>query len=252
MGYQEPSGLSTGTGAHLGLAWKLRLLLGMTRSQGPSQGPSATASISATRRGRRLSMDKTDKTRYIKTVPEESTRQKNMSLGTWHGTPGWICELDPREHALGWSQRRTAGLPHELQAGLGELRTVACLGEPRTADLRRSRRTPTPKLSGLGQDYEQRVPCRGTDTQEQTKTFKSKKTNEVKGRRLLFWSYPAFNIRKCSVSHILVPGYMHTDLLVHLLLVHWLMNRFLLWIKKKNIQHNYCWPISKQMTHMVL
>ncbi len=35
------------------LAWKLRLPLGMTKSQRPSQGPSATASISTTR-GRRL------------------------------------------------------------------------------------------------------------------------------------------------------------------------------------------------------
>ncbi len=54
-GYQEPSGarqtgtgLPTGTGSPPGLAWKLRLLLGMIRSQGPSQGPSATASTSAT------------------------------------------------------------------------------------------------------------------------------------------------------------------------------------------------------------
>ncbi len=126
-----------------------------------------------------------------------------MSLGTWHGTPGRICGLDPREHALGWSQWRTAGLPHELQTGLGELRTAACLGEPRTADSRRSRRTPTPKLSGLGRDYERRVPCRGTDTQEQTKTFKSKKTKRGEGAPLtVLVAYPAFNIRKCSVSHI--------------------------------------------------
>ncbi len=68
-GYQEPSGAKqTGqTGqecppgqdrqdrtAHRnqkpsGLAWRLRLHLGMTRSQRPTQGPSATASISATR-----------------------------------------------------------------------------------------------------------------------------------------------------------------------------------------------------------
>ncbi len=67
-GYQEPSGAKhrhrtgqpsgarhtgqdspPGTGSPPGLARKLRLLLGMTRSQGPSQGPSATASTSATR-----------------------------------------------------------------------------------------------------------------------------------------------------------------------------------------------------------
>ncbi len=49
MGIRSPQGLSSGIGAHLGLARKLRLLLGMTRNQGPSQGPSATASRSATR-----------------------------------------------------------------------------------------------------------------------------------------------------------------------------------------------------------
>ncbi len=37
-------------GALTGQAWKLRLLRGMMRSQGPPQGPSATASTSATRR----------------------------------------------------------------------------------------------------------------------------------------------------------------------------------------------------------
>ncbi len=37
-------------GALTGQAWKLRLLRGMTRSQGPPHGPSATASTSATRR----------------------------------------------------------------------------------------------------------------------------------------------------------------------------------------------------------
>ncbi len=62
----------TGTRSPPGLARRLRLPLGMTRIQGPSQGPSATASTSATRgqaarmastRGaacpRRVSMDKT-------------------------------------------------------------------------------------------------------------------------------------------------------------------------------------------------
>ncbi len=35
---QDKTGLPTGTGSPPGLAWKLRLLLGMTRHQGPSQG----------------------------------------------------------------------------------------------------------------------------------------------------------------------------------------------------------------------
>ncbi len=75
QGQTNRTGHPTGTRRPPGLAWRLRLLLGMTRSQRPIQGPSATASISATRgqaarmasmattRGaacpRRVSMDKT-------------------------------------------------------------------------------------------------------------------------------------------------------------------------------------------------
>ncbi len=75
QGQTGKTGHPTGTRSLPGLARRLRLLLGMTRSQGPSQGPSATASTSATRgqaarmasmattRGaacpRRVSMDKT-------------------------------------------------------------------------------------------------------------------------------------------------------------------------------------------------
>ncbi len=62
----------------------------MTWSQGPSKGPSATASISMTGEAggwdwpRRVSMDKTDTTRSIKTVPEDTTRLKTCLRG--HGT----------------------------------------------------------------------------------------------------------------------------------------------------------------------
>ncbi len=75
QGPTDKTGHPTGTRSPPGLARRLRLLLGMTRSQGPSQGPSATTSTSATRgqaarmasmataRGaacpRRVSMDKT-------------------------------------------------------------------------------------------------------------------------------------------------------------------------------------------------
>ncbi len=48
QGQTDRTGQPTGTGSPPGLAWKRRLPLGMTRSQGPSQGPSATASTSAT------------------------------------------------------------------------------------------------------------------------------------------------------------------------------------------------------------
>ncbi len=75
QGQTDRTGQPTGTRSPPELAWRLRLLLGMTWSQRPTQGPSATASISATRgqvarmasmattRGaacpRRVSMDKT-------------------------------------------------------------------------------------------------------------------------------------------------------------------------------------------------
>ncbi len=42
---------------------------------------------------------------------------------------------------------------------------------------------------GYGGNNERRLPCRRTNRQEQNKNFsKNRKQNEVKGRRLLFWS----------------------------------------------------------------
>ncbi len=93
----------TGTGRPPGLARKLRLLLGMTRRQGPSQGPSAIAS---TTRGQAAVNGL--RGHYKSRLPQMSlhgqdtlklflrARQdlKTMTLGTWHGTPGrdvdWI------------------------------------------------------------------------------------------------------------------------------------------------------------------
>ncbi len=48
QGQTDRTGQPTGTRSPPGLAWRLRLPPGMTRSQRPSQGPSATASISTT------------------------------------------------------------------------------------------------------------------------------------------------------------------------------------------------------------
>ncbi len=53
QGQTDRTGQPTGTRSPPGLAWRLRLPPGMTRSQRPSPGPSATASISTTG-GRRL------------------------------------------------------------------------------------------------------------------------------------------------------------------------------------------------------
>ncbi len=109
-GTGQPTGARhTGTGSPPGLARKLRLLLGMTRSQGPSQGPSATASTSATRgqaagnglRGHykksrlpQTSLHGQDRQDTLKLFLRARQDLKNMTLGTWHGTPGrdvdWI------------------------------------------------------------------------------------------------------------------------------------------------------------------
>ncbi len=63
QGQTDKTGHPTGTRSPPGLARRLRLLLGMTRSQGPSQGPSATASTSATRGQPQTSLHGQDKTR---------------------------------------------------------------------------------------------------------------------------------------------------------------------------------------------
>ncbi len=67
-----------------GLARRLRLLLGMTRSQGPSQGPSATASTSATR-GQVARMASMAITRGAACPRRVSMDQ------TWHGSLKCSC-----------------------------------------------------------------------------------------------------------------------------------------------------------------
>ncbi len=152
MGIRSPPGLNTdtgqpsgarntgqdsppGTGSPPGLARKLRLLLGMTRSQGPSQSPSATPPLPR-QGGRRLEWPPrplqeppapdespwTRPTRYIKTVPEGKTRLKN-------GTPGhnmWIWSTGLGSAAAG---------RHWVSSGLG----IATAGGgylPRSAGMR--------------------------------------------------------------------------------------------------------------------
>ncbi len=152
MGYQESSGaVLRNRGTSLGKARKLRFLLGMTRSQGPSQGPSATASISAT--SRRVSMDKTGKTRLKLFLRTQQDLKRHSWLDMWTGSMGTCSGLESAatggiESAADLPQELKAGMPHELQVGLGEPHTVAGLGEPQTVDSRHSRRscrTPTPK-----------------------------------------------------------------------------------------------------------
>ncbi len=118
-----------GTGSPPGLARKLRLLLGMTRSQGPSQGPSATASTSATRgqaagnglRGHykksrlpQMSLLGQDRQDTLKLFLRARQDLKTMTMGTWHGTPGrdvdWIHGTRVSGDPAGLIQRRSGGL----------------------------------------------------------------------------------------------------------------------------------------------
>ncbi len=130
QGQTDTTGHPTGTRNPPGLARRLRLLLGMTRSQGPSQGPSATASTSATRgqaarmasmattRGaacpRRVSMDKTRQGRLKCSCGHNKTDTRHS--WPWHvdlihgardsgGQRAWI-NADP----VGLSQRQSGGL----------------------------------------------------------------------------------------------------------------------------------------------
>ncbi len=135
QGQTNRTGHPTGTRSPTGLAWKRRLPLGMTRSQGPLQGPSATASISttgrqaagmasaATKQGaacpRRVSKDKTDKT-WLKCSCGHNKTQTRLSWPwrvDWiHGarvSGGWRAWVsgDP----AGLSQRRAGG--HWVRGG---------------------------------------------------------------------------------------------------------------------------------------
>ncbi len=72
---QTGTGQPTGTGSPPGLARRLRLLLGMTRSQRPSQGPSATTFISATREAGSWNGLRGHKTRSL--LPQTSLHEQD-------------------------------------------------------------------------------------------------------------------------------------------------------------------------------
>ncbi len=95
----------TGTRSPPGLARRLRLPLGMIRSQGPSQGPSATASTSATRgqAARMASMATTRGAACPRWVSMDKTRQdKVVKMFLWArqnrhtALLAVTCGLDPR------------------------------------------------------------------------------------------------------------------------------------------------------------
>ncbi len=99
---QDRTGQPTGTGSPPGLARRLRLLLGMTRSQRPSQGPSATASTSTTRgqAARMASMATTRGAACPRRVSVDKTRFFKMFLWAQHDLKTALlavtCGLDPR------------------------------------------------------------------------------------------------------------------------------------------------------------
>ncbi len=137
QGQTDRTGQPTGTRSPPGLAWKLRLPLGMTWHQGPSQGPSATASTSATggqaarmasmatTRGaacpRRVSMDKTDMMIKIFLWAQQNRHTALLAVTCGLSTGLGIAAASGHESApirwawvsgdpAGMSQRRSGGL----------------------------------------------------------------------------------------------------------------------------------------------
>ncbi len=191
-GIRSPPGLKTdtgqdsppGTGSPPGLARKLRLLLGMTRSQGPS----ATASTSATRgqaagnglhghykksRLPQTSLHGQDRQDTLKLFLRARQDLKTMTLGTWHGTPG--CDVDWIHGARVSGDRRAwvSGDPAsiESEAGIESAagRRAWGSGTPGTRE----------PAGGLGIA----TAGGGQNTGTKIKIWKNEQ-NEVKGRRL--------------------------------------------------------------------
>ncbi len=95
QGQTDKTGQPTGTGSPPGLARRRRLLLGMTRSQRPTQGPSATASTSATR-GQAARMASMATTRGA-----ACPRRVSMDL-TWHGKLKCSCGHNKTDIRHSW------------------------------------------------------------------------------------------------------------------------------------------------------
>ncbi len=85
QGQTDRTGQPTGTRSPPGLAWRLRLPPGMTRSQRPSQGPSATASISTTggQAARMASMATARGAACPRRVSVDKTRQDCFKMFPW-------------------------------------------------------------------------------------------------------------------------------------------------------------------------
>ncbi len=130
QGQTDKTGHPTGTRSPPGLARRLRLLLGMTRSQGPSQGPSATASTSATRgqAARMASMATTRGAACPRRVSMDKTRQGRLKCScghnktdTWHSWP-WHVDLIHGARDSGgqraWINADPVGLSQRQSGGL--------------------------------------------------------------------------------------------------------------------------------------
>ncbi len=115
-GYQKPfgarhrqTGQPTGTGSPPGRARKLRLLLGMTRHQGPSQGSLSYLFHFHDTGGRRLGMASSAMTRGAacpRRVSVDKTRQESLKCSCGHDKTNTAllavtCGLDPRDRLSG-------------------------------------------------------------------------------------------------------------------------------------------------------
>ncbi len=90
-----------------------------------------------------------------------------------NGAPGGAATREP----AGGLGRATAGGRYILRsAGMRASRPLD------SRHSRRSRRTPTPSCSGLRQEDEWRLPCHGTDKQEQNKNFSKNEQNKTRWR----------------------------------------------------------------------
>ncbi len=139
----------------------------MTRHQGPSQG-----SLSSIRRAW-VSGDPAGMSQRWAGGHESEAGQRALSQrrAGGHWVSGDPVAWSPANGApRGAATREPAGGLGRATTGGGYLPRSAGMRASRPLDSwhsRRSRRTPTPSCSGLWRDYEQRLPCRGTDTNRQ-------------------------------------------------------------------------------------
>ncbi len=154
QGQTDRTGQPTGTGSPPGLARRLRLLLGMTRSQRPSQGPSATASTSATRgqAARMASMATTRGAACPRRVSMDLTWQGKLKCScghnktdTQHSWPWHVDLIHGARDSGGMSQRQSGGLESAA------IRRAWVSGDPAGIESEAGRWHDLPRTARLGE-----------------------------------------------------------------------------------------------------